>query len=194
MKKILSILLLALIAVGIISCKDKEVKVTPKISKKDNLLNEAKKGLNYYIKDKVYNPDAFKMSETQIVYSSDSACVIKFRFIAENRVGGHVNGKAQWIWLKHDGETYMSWQDSTNEDIYEFGDSWIIEDGVLQALSIFNVCMEVAEKDSFAYKRIYKDDTANFGDDYTQLYCIVKATGMKVKDNKNNTVYTTTFW
>lgn len=182
MKKILFSLLLAVIAVGAISCSsEKKEEVKKELSAKDKLLAEAKSGLQNFIKDRARNPETFKTSDMKVEYLSDSACVIKFRFIAENKFGGHVNKKAQWIWLKYNGETYQSWQDSTDEEIYEFGESWIIEDDVLKSMALMTVCMDIAETDTFAHNRIYKDDTAYFGDDYVNLYCIVKSKGEKVK-------------
>lgn len=182
MKRILSLLLLSVITVGFISCSSEKKEETKKeLSTKDKLLVEAKRGLQNYINDRARNPETFKMSDTRIEYLSDSACVIKFRFVAENTMGGHVNGKAQWIWLKYNEDTYMSWQDSTDEEIYEFGESWIVENDALKSMSLMTVCMDIAENDTFAHSRIYKDDTAYFGDDYATLYCIVKSKGDKVK-------------
>ena len=116
MKQFLFLLLFAVIAVEVISSCKSENKTEPKkeLSAKDKLLIEAKNGLKNYINDRARNPETFKTSDMRVEYLSDSACVIKFRYVAENKFGGHVNEKAQWIWLKYNGDTYQSWQDTGN--------------------------------------------------------------------------------
>ena len=194
MKKILFSLLLAVIAVGVTSCSsEKKEEAKKELSAKEKLLIEAKNGLKNYIKDRASNPETFKMSDTRVEYLSDSACVIKFRFIAENKFGGHVNEKAQWIWFKHNGDTYQVWQDTSNYDFCEFGKPYLRNADDLDP-SITIVCLDVVETDNYAESLLVKDNVLSFNNSYGVLYCIVKKLGEKVKENKNQDIYTLKTW
>lgn len=185
MKKTILSMLLAVVMVGsVISCNPQKGGNKPQISPKEEFLKEAKNGLNEYIKDNTYNPNAFKMSESKVVYLTDSACVIKFRFLAENQFGGHINGKAQWIWFNFDGNTYRSWQDNTDEDLYEFGDRWIDEQQLNPAMA--NLKFRMIEEDSIARKMMVKRNTLDFNNDFAELYCIVMEKGEKVTNKSYN--------
>lgn len=195
MKKILFSLLLAVIAVGVISCSsEKKEEVKKELSAKDKLLAEAKNGLQNYIKDRARNPETFKMSDTRVEYLSDSACVIKFRYVTENGFGGHVNDKAQWIWLKYNGYTYQSFQNTHSDEIYEFGESFLYDDDISQALSLSCLCMESVEDDDYARNLLVKNNTISMENPYGVLYCIVMRVGEKVKENKNTDISTLETW
>ena len=196
MKQFLFLLLFAVIAVEVISSCKSENKTEPKkeLSAKDKLLIEAKNGLKNYINDRARNPETFKTSDMRVEYLSDSACVIKFRFIAENKFGGHVNEKAQWIWLKYNGDTYQSLQDTSNDDIYEFGEPYLMEDKISQSLMIVNLCLEMVESDKYARSLLVKNDTMTLDNPYGILYCIIKKIGRKVKENKNTDISSLKTW
>lgn len=185
MKKTILSMLLAVVMVGsFTSCNPQKDGNKLQISQKEKFLKEAKDGLNEYIKDRAYNPDAFKVSDSTVVYLTDSACVIKFRYLAENQFGGHINAKAQWIWLSFDGNTYRSWQDNTDEDLYEFGDRWIVERKLDPAMALLK--FEMIEEDSIARKMMVKGNTLDFNNDYAELYCIVMKKGEKVTNKIYN--------
>lgn len=196
MRKILFSLLLAVITVGVVSsCKsEKKTEPTKELSVSEKLLIEAKNGLKNYINDRATNPETFKTSDMRVEYLSDSACVIKFRFIAENKLGGHVNEKAQWIWLKYDGDTYQSLQDTSNDDIYEFGEPYLIEDSELKSLEIWVLCLEMVESDKYARSLLVKNETMTLDNPYGVLYCIIKKIGKKVKENKNIDISSLKTW
>lgn len=195
MKQFLFLLLFAVIAVEVISSCKSENKTEPKkeLSAKDKLLIEAKNGLKNYINDRARNPETFKTSDMRVEYLSDSACVIKFRFIAENKFGGHVNEKAQWIWLKYNGDTYQSWQDTSDDDICEFGKRYLQEDDELDP-SLTIVCLDVVETDQYARSLLVKNNVLSFNNSYGVLYCIIKKIGEKVKENKNTDISSMKTW
>lgn len=195
MKHFLFLLLFAVIAVEVISSCKSENKTEPKkeLSAKDKLLIEAKNGLKNYINDRARNPETFKTSDMRVEYLSDSACVIKFRFIAENKFGGHVNEKAQWIWLKYNGDTYQSWQDTSDDDICEFGKRYLQEDDELDP-SLTIVCLDVVETDRYARSLLVKNNVLSFNNSYGVLYCIIKKIGEKVKENKNTDISSMKTW
>ena len=175
--------------------KPAEKKAEPKkeLSVKDKLLIEAKNGLKNYINDRARNPETFKTSDMRVEYLSDSACVIKFRFVAENQFGGHVNEKAQWIWLKYNGDTYQSWQDTSDDDICEFGKPYLRDDDELDP-SLTIVCLDVIETDQYARSLLVKNNVLSFDNSYGVLYCIIKKIGEKVKENKNTDISSLKTW
>ena len=196
MKKVIMFLLLSVMMIGVVSSCKSEKKAEPKkeLSVKDKLLIEAKNRLKNYINDRARNPETFKTSDMRVEYLSDSACVIKFRYVAENKFGGHVNEKAQWIWLKYNGDTYQSWQDSTDDDIYEFGEPYLMEDKISQSLMIANLCLEMVESDKYVRSLLVKNDTMTLGNPYGVIYCIAMKTGSKVKENKNTDISSLKTW
>ena len=195
MKKVIMFLLLAVMIIGVISSCKSENKTEPKkeLSAKDGLLIEAKNGLKNYINDRARNPETFKTSDMRVEYLSDSACVIKFRFVAENQFGGHVNEKAQWIWLKYNGDTYQSWQDTSDDDICEFGKPYLRDDDELDP-SLTIVCFDVIETDQYARSLLVKNNVLSFDNSYGVLYCIIKKIGEKVKENKNTDISSLKTW
>lgn len=195
MKKIIISFLLSVVMIGVVSsCKsEKKAEPTKELSASDKLLAEAKNGLKNYINDRARNPETFKTSDMRVEYLSDSACVIKFRCIAENEFGGHVNGKAQWIWLKYNGDTYQSWQDTTNDDILEFGKRYLKDDDVLDP-SLTTACLDVIETDQYARSLLIKNNMLSFNNSYGVLYCIIKKKGKKVKENKNTDISSLKTW
>ena len=195
MKKIIMFLLLSVMMIGVVSSCKSENKTEPKkeLSEKDELLIEAKNGLKNYINDRARNPETFKTSDMRVEYLSDSACVIKFRFVAENKFGGHVNEKAQWIWLKYNGDTYQSWQDTSDDDICEFGKRYLQDDDVLDP-SLTIVCLDVIETDQYARSLLVKNNVLSFDNSYGVLYCIIKKIGEKVKENKNTDISSLKTW
>ena len=196
MKKVIMFLLLSVMTIGVVSSCKSEKKAEPKkeLSAKDKLLIEAKNGLKDYINDRATNPETFKTSDMRVEYLSDSACVIKFRFIAENKLGGHVNEKTQWIWLKYNGDTYQSWQDSTDDDIYEFGEPYLMEDKISQSLMIIALCHEIVESDEYAKSLLTKNNAMSLESPYGVIYSIVMETGSKVKENKNTDISSLKTW
>ena len=196
MKKIIMFLLLSVMMMGVASSCKSEKKAEPKkeLSAKDELLIEAKNGLKNYINDRARNPETFKTSDMRVEYLSDSACVIKFRYVAENQFGGHVNEKTQWIWLKYNGDTYQSWQDSTDDDIYEFGEPYLMEDKISQSLMTVNLCLEMVESDKYARSLLVKNETMTLENPYGVIYCIAMKTGSKVKENKNTDISSLKTW
>ena len=195
MKKVIMFLLLSVMIMGVVSSCKSEKKAEPKkeLSAKDKLLIEAKNGLKNYINDRARNPETFKTSDMRVEYLSDSACVIKFRFVAENQFGGHVNEKAQWIWLKYNGDTYQSWQDTSDDDICEFGKRYLQDDDVLDP-SLTIVCLDVVETDQYARSLLVKNNVLSFDNSYGVLYCIIKKIGEKVKENKNTDISSLKIW
>ena len=195
MKKVIMFLLLSVITIGVVSSCKSENKTEQKkeLSAKDELLIEAKNGLKNYINDRARNPETFKTSDMRVEYLSDSACVIKFRFVAENQFGGHVNEKAQWIWLKYNGDTYQSWQDTSDDDICEFGKRYLQDDDVLDP-SLTIVCLDVVETDQYARSLLVKNNVLSFDNSYGVLYCIIKKIGEKVKENKNTDISSLKTW
>ena len=196
MKKVIMFLLLSVMTMGVVSSCKSEKKAEPKkeLSAKDKLLIEAKNGLKNYINDRARNPETFKTSDMRLEYLSDSACVIKFRYVAENKFGGHVNERAQWIWLKYNGDTYQSLQDTSNDDIYEFGEPYLIEDSELKSLKICVLCLEMVESDKYARSLLVKNETMTLDNPYGVLYCIIKKIGKKVKENKNIDISSLKTW
>ena len=195
MKKVIMFLLLSVMMIGVVSSCKSENKAEPKkeLSAKDELLIEAKNGLKNYINDRARNPETFKTSDMRVEYLSDSACVIKFRFVAENQFGGHVNEKAQWIWLKYNGDTYQSWQDTSDDDICEFGKRYLQDDDELDP-SLTIVCLDVVETDQYARSLLVKNNVLSFDNSYGVLYCIIKKIGEKVKENKNTDISSLKTW
>ena len=195
MKKVIMFLLLSVMMMGVVSSCKSENKAEPKkeLSAKDELLIEAKNGLKNYINDRARNPETFKTSDMRVEYLPDSACVIKFRFVAENQFGGHVNEKAQWIWLKYNGDTYQSWQDTSDDDICEFGKRYLQDDDVLDP-SLTIVCLDVIETDQYARSLLVKNNVLSFDNSYGVLYCIMKKIGEKVKENKNTDISSLKTW
>ena len=195
MKKVIVFLLLSVMTIGVVSSCKSEKKAEPKkeLSAKDKLLIEAKNGLKNYINDRARNPETFKTSDMRVEYLSDSACVIKFRFVAENQFGGHVNEKAQWIWLKYNGDTYQSWQDTSDDDICEFGKRYLQDDDELDP-SLTIVCLDVVETDQYARSLLVKNNVLSFDNSYGVLYCIMKKIGEKVKENKNTDISSLKTW
>ena len=195
MKKFIMFLLLSVMTIGVVSSCKSEKKAEPKkeLSAKDKLLIEAKNGLKNYINDRARNPETFKTSDMRVEYLSDSACVIKFRFVAENQFGGHVNEKAQWIWLKYNGDTYQSWQDTSDDDICEFGKRYLQDDDVLDP-SLTIICLDVIETDQYARSLLVKNNVLSFDNSYGVLYCIIKKIGEKVKENKNTDISSLKTW
>ena len=195
MKKVIMFLLLSVLMIGVVSSCKSENKAEPKkeLSAKDELLIEAKNGLKNYINDRARNPETFKTSDMRVEYLSDSACVIKFRFVAENQFGGHVNEKAQWIWLKYNGDTYQSWQDTSDDDICEFGKRYLQDDDELDP-SLTIVCLDVVETDQYARSLLVKNNVLSFDNSYGVLYCIIKKIGEKVKENKNTDISSLKTW
>ena len=174
-------MLLAMAALSFTSCNQKEnKKVVVEPSAKEKLLQEAKTAIKDYINDKAINPKTFEIRDMKIVYLTDSACVIKFRFLAENGYGGHRNGKAQFVWLKYNGDTYQSWQDSSDDDIYEFGDRFLARNDAFSAICMLNLCLEMAEEDSVAHRMFYTKDGLALNNNYAKLYCIVMKKGERV--------------
>ena len=188
-------LLLSVMIIGVVSsCKsEKEAEPKKELSAKDKMLIEAKNGLKNYINDRARNPEMFKTSDMRVEYLSDSACVIKFRFVAENQFGGHVNEKAQWIWLKYNGDTYQSWQDTSDDDICEFGKRYLQDDDELDP-SLTIVCLDVVETDQYARSLLVKNNVLSFDNSYGVLYCIMKKIGEKVKENKNTDISSLKTW
>ena len=195
MKKVIMFLLLSVMMIGVVSSCKSENKAEPKkeLSAKEELLIEAKNGLKNYINDRARNPETFKTSDMRVEYLSDSACVIKFRFVAENQFGGHVNEKAQWIWLKYNGDTYQSWQDTSDDDICEFGKRYLQDDDELDP-SLTIVCLDVVETDQYARSLLVKNNVLSFDNSYGVLYCIIKKIGEKVKENKNTDISSLKTW
>ena len=195
MKKVITFFLLSVMMIGVVSSCKSEKKAEPKkeLSVSEKLLIEAKNGLKNYINDRARNPETFKTSDMMVEYLSDSACVIKFRFIAENQFGGHVNEKAQWIWLKYNGDTYQSWQDTSDDDICEFGKRYLQDDDVLDP-SLTIVCLDVIETDQYARSLLVKNNVLSFDNSYGVLYCIIKKIGEKVKENKNTDISSLKTW
>lgn len=195
MKKVIMFLLLSVMMMRVVSSCKSENKAEPKkeLSAKDELLIEAKNGLKNYINDRARNPETFKTSDMRVEYLSDSACVIKFRFVAENQFGGHVNEKAQWIWLKYNGDTYQSWQDTSDDDICEFGKRYLQDDDELDP-SLTIVCLDVVETDQYARSLLVKNNVLSFDNSYGVLYCIIKKIGEKVKENKNTDISSLKTW
>ena len=188
MKKVIMFLLLSVMMIGVISSCKSENKTEPKkeLSAKDELLIEAKNGLKNYINDRARNPETFKTSDMRVEYLSDSACVIKFRFVAENQFGGHVNEKAQWIWLKYNGDTYQSWQDTSDDDICEFGKRYLQDDDVLDP-SLTIVCLDVIGTDQYARSLLVKNNVLSFDNSYGVLYCIIRKLVKRLKKIKIQT-------
>ena len=196
MKKVIMFLLLSVMMIGVVSSCKSEKKAEPKkeLSVSEKLLIEAKNGLKNYINDRARNPETFKTSDMRVEYLSDSACVIKFRYVAENKFGGHVNEKAQWIWLKYNGDTYQSWQDTGNySDICEFGKPYLRDDDELDP-SLTIVCLDVIETDQYARSLLVKNNVLSFNNSYGVLYCIIKKSGEKVKENKNTDISSLKTW
>lgn len=195
MKKVIISFLLSVMMIGVVSsCKsEKKAEPTKELSASDKLLIEAKNGLKDYINEWARNPETFKTSDMRVEYLSDSACVIKFRFVAENQFGGHVNEKAQWIWLKYNGDTYQSWQDTSDDDICEFGKRYLQDDDVLDP-SLTIVCLDVIETDQYARSLLVKNNVLSFDNSYGVLYCIIKKIGKKVKENKNTDISSLKTW
>lgn len=196
MKKVLLFFVVIVIVVGTMnSCKNDKKSVTKtELSKKEKLLIDAKNGLKTYIAERARNPKTFECSDMHVSYSSDSACVIKFRFIAENAFGGHFNGKAQWIWLNYNGDTYQSWQDTSEDDIFEFGDLYLCKDGSLQYMKTFNLCYDVAETDPYARSLLLNNDILSLSNSYGVLYCIVMTVGEKVKEKPKTEISSLKTW
>ena len=105
MRKILFSLLLAVIAVGVMSCSSIEGK--------------AKKQLKQTIEEVMKNPDTFKMKNEKVLISDDSLFVMTFNGIGENSYGGHTNQKYEYIYLKNEtkdkGIEYMEYIGDAND-------------------------------------------------------------------------------
>lgn len=80
--------------------------------------------------------------------------------------------------------TYRSWQDNTDEDLYEFGDRWIDEQQLNPAMT--NLKFRMIEEDSIARKMMVKGNTLDFNNDFAELYCIVMEKGEKVTNKSYN--------
>ena len=85
MKKVLSFLLIATMAVGLVSCGSLE----------DEAQMQLRETLNEFAK----NPDTFKMKKGKVIISNDSLFIKTFVGIGENYFGGHVSQKYEYIFL-----------------------------------------------------------------------------------------------
>lgn len=178
MKKILSVLAVMLAVVVFTSCnsrmqQQKQV-VIKQPSDKELLLKEGKRQLNEYIKDSFCNPDETKIRDMEVVELRDSLCILNFRFVAENKYGGHVNGKGQFILLTHNKKHYVSFMSNYSDSPHCIGSDWL---GELSDMLAFTLPMEYAEKDSFVKRKCCKKNTFDGTDEYIQAYCIVKKFG-----------------
>ena len=87
MKKVLFGLLLAVIAVGVMSSCN-------------SLESKAKNQLKETITEVMKNPDTFKMRNEKTIISNDSLYVMTFSGIGENSYGGHSNQKYEYVFVK----------------------------------------------------------------------------------------------
>lgn len=72
---------------------------------------QTKENLKKWIDNNAINPEDFKVSNYQVVWKTDSLCVINFRAIGENGFGGHVRNEFQYFNIKVDGILY-EWCDN----------------------------------------------------------------------------------
>ena len=182
MKKILSVLAVMLAVVLLGACKEKP-KQAPKPTEKPKKVlfqEECNRQLHEYIKDNFRNPDVTKLSDFSIVASSDSLCVMNFRFVAENAYGGHVNGKGQFILLRYENNLFVSFMSDKSENAHCIDSDWL---GEATGMLAFSLPMEYADTDSFVKKKCCKKDTFDATDEYVQAYCIVKKFGRSLSDN-----------
>lgn len=182
MDKVKAILMILFFMVLLVACSNRQVQnKTSKeqhVSSKQAFLSEAKIHLAMFVKENMRNPKTTELSDVSVVLNSDSLCVLNFRFLTENAYGGHVNGKAQFIWLKHEGNYYQSWQSDKDEKPHCIGDDdWL---GELSNILAFTLPFEYCDTDSFVKAKCVKGDTVNTTDKYIQAYCIVKKYGKRV--------------
>lgn len=106
MKKILYSLLLAVIAVGVMSCNSFE--------------DEAKAQMKKTLKELAKNPETYKITDVDVKFCNDSICVIHTQEKGQNSLGGWNSSRSEYVYVKttYKGEVrYMeSVLDLSNED------------------------------------------------------------------------------
>lgn len=117
MKKILSFtIILAVSLVTLVGCSKKQEQ-KPKQPQEKPFVTQTKKNLYKWIDKYAVNPEDFKVSRLEVIWKTDSLCVLNFRVIAENGFGGHIRKECQYFNIKMEGNTY-EWFD---EDRYGNG-------------------------------------------------------------------------
>lgn len=185
MRKILSFVTSAFIIVGLISAcnssvPQQKVQEKPKPTASEVFLKKTKKQLQEFIKDNTYNPDAVKISDMSTAFLCDSACALNFRMVTENKIGGHVNAKVQYILLRFKGEYFQSIQTDKHDTPHCIGnDNWLGEVSNLMASTLFTKF----EDDEFVKSRATSNsvETRNT-DKYLAAYCIVQEFGERVPE------------
>ena len=123
MKKILMFMAIMIAVVFFASCSSK-TKEQPK-PKEIPFVVQTKENLKKWIDNNAINPEDFKISNYQVVWKTDSLCVINFRAIGENGFVGHVRNEFQYFNIKVDGILY-EWCDN---DRYQNGVLDCVKDG-----------------------------------------------------------------
>lgn len=81
-----------------------------------SIIEDSKKALNYYIAHYASNPTDFKVIGMDTLVANDSLCILGVQYVTENKTGGHVNAKGQYVYLTtHDGEKYSYFLDGIEE-------------------------------------------------------------------------------
>ncbi|MGM9704741.1 MAG: hypothetical protein ACI3YB_01960, partial [Prevotella sp.] len=113
MKKILSFLLLAVIAVGVMSCNSFE--------------DEAIAQMRKTIKELAKNPDTYKITDIDVKFCNDSVCVIHTMEKGQNGMGGWNSSRSEYVYVKttYKGEVHymesvldLSNEDNNGRDVY----------------------------------------------------------------------------
>lgn len=167
MKKILSVLAIMLAAIFMVACSDKP-KEKPK-PKEIPFVTQTKENLKKWIDNNAINPEDFKVSNYQVVWKTDSLCVINFRAVGENGFGGHVKNEFQYLNIRVDGALY-EWCDNKRQGngVLDSPKDWVkydvmmgMKDETLIRLAKDN--SKAGKIFSYAYVDVYYDGVTSGG-------------------------------
>lgn len=143
--KNVSLLIVMLCTIMLFSCSKKAQEQQKQ--KEIPFVSNTRKNLYKWIDKHAINPEDFKVSNLEVVWATDSLCVINFRAIGENGFGGHVRKEFQYFNMKVNGE------------LWEFADDDRYENGVLDCVKDGFKYSMLSQKKDKTLLRLEKDTT-----------------------------------
>lgn len=97
----------------------------PEAPKERAFVTYTKENLKKWIDKNAINPEDFKVSRMQVVWDTDSLCVLNFRVVAENGFGGHVKKECQYLNIKMENNIYEWFDDDRKGNgVLDCSKSW----------------------------------------------------------------------